>query len=195
MHSLLKTSIKTQPELASSTENSSVCQRTLASLRCPAACYTPGMDDLKTRMKRHARDLGFDLVGIAAATQADTFAALSDWLSHDYAGEMAYMHRHAEARRHPASILPEVRSVIMVGLNYHVEPASSPSDNKSGKVARYALGEDYHHVLRKRLKDLLAWLQEQAPGCWGRAVVDTAPLLGLDFARRPGLSWLCNNTM
>jgi epoxyqueuosine reductase len=153
------------------------------------------MHDLKARLKRHARDLGFDIVGIAAAAEADTFAALSDWLSHDYAGEMAYMHRHAEARRHPASILREVRSVIMVGMNYHVEPVNSPSDNKSGKVARYALGEDYHHVLRKRLKELLAWLQEQAPGCWGRAVVDTAPLLERDFARRAGLGWFGKNTM
>jgi epoxyqueuosine reductase len=146
-------------------------------------------------LKRHAKDLGFDLVGIAAATEADTFAALSDWLSRDYAGEMTYMHRHAEARRHPASILPTVKSVVMVGMNYHLEPTDAPSQKKYAKIARYALGEDYHHVLRRRLKALLAWLQEQAPGCWGRAVVDTAPLLERDFARRAGLGWFGKNTM
>ncbi|MFL5244320.1 MAG: tRNA epoxyqueuosine(34) reductase QueG [Gemmataceae bacterium] len=146
-------------------------------------------------MKRHAQKLGFDLVGIAEATEADTFGALSDWLSRDYAGEMTYMHRHAEARRHPASILPAVKSVVMVGMNYHIEPIPSDSGTKCAKIARYALGEDYHHVLRRRLKALLAWLQGQAPGCWGRGVVDTAPLLERDFARRAGLGWFGKNTM
>jgi epoxyqueuosine reductase len=64
-----------------------------------------------------------------------------------------------------------------------------------GKVARYARGLDYHDVLRDRLKQLLAWLQQECPGCRGRAVVDTAPLLERDFARRAGLGWFGKNTM
>src|SRR5204862_2622534 len=67
--------------------------------------------------------------------------------------------------------------------------------NTRGRVARYALGRDYHDVLRARLKELGAWLQGEVPGCRGRAVVDTAPLLERDFARRAGLGWFGKNTM
>ena len=170
---------------------------------------------LENPIKEQARALGFELVGIAPATAADGFERLHAWLEHDYAGEMVYMHRHAQARRHPSSVLPEVRSVVMVGMNYlasewragGVSPRSgtphpgadapgSPTLRLSGKVARYARGSaDYHDVLRQRLNQLLAWVQEEAPGCRGRGVVDTAPLLERDFARRAGLGWFGKNTM
>src|SRR5206468_11532299 len=76
------------------------------------------MAPLEARLKDQARALGFSLVGIARAAEADGFARLSDWLARGFAGEMAYMHRHAAARRHPAAVLPEVRSVVMVGMEY-----------------------------------------------------------------------------
>jgi epoxyqueuosine reductase len=107
---------------------------------------------------------------------------------------MDYMNRHAEARRHPSSILPGVRSVVMVGLNYKPKEAEQRSET-GAKVARYALGEDYHDVLRERLNQLLDRIGNDAPGCRGRAVVDTAPLLERDFARRAGLGWFGKNTM
>src|ERR671932_1184468 len=74
----------------------------------------------EARLKDQARSLGFALVGIARAAEADGFARLRDWLARGYAGEMAYMGRHAAARRHPAAVLPEVRSVVMVGMEYEV---------------------------------------------------------------------------
>jgi epoxyqueuosine reductase len=150
------------------------------------------MPPLEDCLKVYARRLGFDPVGIAPAAEADDFPRLRDWLAQGFAGEMAYLHRHAEARRHPASVLPEVRSVVMVGMSY------KPADEEPGgtaKIARYARGADYHDVLRQRLNRLLAWLQEQVPGCRGRGVVDTAPLLERDFARRAGLGWMGKNTM
>jgi epoxyqueuosine reductase len=104
------------------------------------------------------------------------------------------MSRHAEARRHPAAILPEVKSVVMVALNYK-PPDEDATPAGMGKVARYARGPDYHDVLRQRLNALLAWLQSASPGCRGRGVVDTAPLLERDFARRAGLGWFGKNTM
>jgi epoxyqueuosine reductase len=168
------------------------------------------MRSLETAIKEQAHALGFELAGIAAATPADGFDRLRDWIDRGYEGEMEYMRRHEQARRHPASILPEVRSVAMVGMNYNRVPASGgreppdPDENqwfdapwspRHGRVARYARGSDYHHVLWRKLRQLLAWIQEQAPGCRGRGVVDTAPLLERDFARRAGLGWFGKNTM
>jgi epoxyqueuosine reductase len=156
------------------------------------------MPSLETRLKDRARDLGFDLAGIAPATPADGFDRLQEWLAAGYAGEMGYMARLASAHQHPASILPEVRSVVMVAMNYKDGPAAddgSAVTALSGKVARYARGEDYHVVLRKRLGELLAWVRGEVPECRGRSVVDTAPLLERDFARRAGLGWFGKNTM
>jgi epoxyqueuosine reductase len=159
------------------------------------------MDALEDRLKQQAHGLGFELAGIAPATPADGFARLCSWLARGFAGEMGYMNRHGDARRDPSSILPEVHSVLMVAMNYKpmaecgLENQPCPSTMPAGKVARYARGADYHDVLRQRLRRLLAWLQEQRPHCRGRAVVDTAPLLERDFARRAGLGWFGKNTM
>ncbi|GIW81410.1 MAG: epoxyqueuosine reductase [Gemmatales bacterium] len=149
----------------------------------------------ESRIKERARELGFDLVGVVRATEADGFDRLQDWLAQGYAGEMQYMYRHAEARRHPASVLPEVRSIIMVAMNYRPHASTADGNDSSGRIAAYALGKDYHDVLRTRLKALLGWMQQEHPGCRGRAVVDTAPLLERDFARRAGLGWIGKNTM
>jgi epoxyqueuosine reductase len=161
------------------------------------------MDSLEDRLKAQARALGFELAGIAPATPADGFDRLRAWLERGFAGEMAYMHRQAQARRDPSSVLPEVRSVLMVGMNYRPvgDDKSGPSLGVAhssfpiGKIARYARGADYHDVLRARLNHLVAWLQQERPGCRGRGVVDTAPLLERDFARRAGLGWFGKNTM
>jgi epoxyqueuosine reductase len=154
------------------------------------------MVTLEGQIKERAHALGFELAGIAAATAADSFDRLRAWLDDGCAGEMEYMVRHAEAHRHPSSILPGVRSVIMVGMNYGGARGERRGPRgEVGKVARYAQGADYHDVLRQRLNELLAWLRVRAPACRGRAVVDTAPLLERDFARRAGLGWFGKNTM
>jgi epoxyqueuosine reductase len=152
-------------------------------------------DSLESRLKQYAHTLGFDLVGIAPAGPADGFDRLRDWLDRGFAGDMDYMHRHAEARRCPESVLQEVRSVVMLAMNYN--PGDGPEEGAPGKgrVARYARGADYHDVLRERLNQLLTWLQGERAGCRGRGVVDTAPLLERDFARRAGLGWFGKNTM
>ena len=156
-----------------------------------------GCTMLEHRLKSRARALGFELVGIARAGPADDFERLREWLAQGYAGDMDYLNRHAEARRHPESILVAVRSVVMVGLNYHAPSRAMNDVNPGGgpRIASYALGADYHDVLRAKLNDLLAWIQQDAPASHGRAVVDTAPLLERDFARRAGLGWIGKNTM
>lgn len=151
---------------------------------------------MEEAIKDFARSVGFSLCGIAPATAADGFDRLTDWLKRGYAGEMAYMHRHHLARQHPASVLNNVRSVIMVAMEYS-QPVRgiSPANPQVGKIARYAAGPDYHDVMWRKLDKLLAWLRAEVPGCAGRGVVDTAPLLERDFARRAGLGWIGKNTM
>jgi epoxyqueuosine reductase len=152
------------------------------------------MASIEERLKAQARQIGFDLIGIAPAQPTDDFDRLSEWLAKGYAGEMGYMQRRHEARRHPQSILPTVRSVIMAAANYQPKAeAEAPHDR--GRIARYARGPDYHDTMRQRLRLLLSWLQTELPDCRGRAVVDTAPLLERDFARRAGLGWIGKNTM
>lgn len=152
------------------------------------------MTTFKDHLKAQAKNLGFDLVGIARATEADSLPRFEDWLERGYAGQMHYMHKHAQARQHPSSILSEVKSVVMVGLNHTVAQADH-SASIHGRIARYAQSEDYHDVIRRLLKSLLRWVKEQNPDCHGRGIVDTAPLLERDFARRAGLGWHGKNTM
>jgi epoxyqueuosine reductase len=139
-------------------------------------------------IKTWSRELGFDRVGIAPAEASDGFERLGEWLSRGFAGDMAYMHKHAAARRHPASILTDVKSVVMVALNYR-QPVSG------GPIAQYARGADYHDVIRDKLNRLLVKIRDEQPEVAGRGVVDTAPLLERDFARRAGLGWIGKNTM
>jgi epoxyqueuosine reductase len=149
---------------------------------------------LEECIKEQAHAVGFELAGIAAAGPADGFEHLQSWLAQGFAGSMDYMARHEEARRHPKSVLPAVRSVLMVGMNY-LPMGAGPATEHQGQVARYARGLDYHDVLRDRLNALLRWIQDKVPGTQGRGVVDTAPLLERDFARRAGLGWFGKNTM
>lgn len=156
------------------------------------------MLSLEDRLKQRAHEIGFELAGIAPAAPADGFDQLRRWLECGYAGDMSYMHRHAAARCHPEAILPEVRSVLMVAMQYgrqDTEKRGQEDKETEGRIARYARGADYHRVLWRKLDQLLAWLQAEVPGCKGRGMVDTAPLLERDFARRAGLGWFGKNTM
>jgi epoxyqueuosine reductase len=157
-------------------------------------------DCLEDQLRIESRRLGFSLCGIAPATEADTYAFYQHWLAQGYAGEMHYLHARAEARRHPRSILQEVRSVVMLAMDYGPRPLrrSSPPPQAGafpGRVAFYAATLDYHPFLWRRLNLLADWLQRQAPGCQAVGVCDTAPLLERDFARRAGLGWIGKNTL
>jgi epoxyqueuosine reductase len=143
---------------------------------------------------RAAAEVGFARCGIAAASPADHFDRFTDWLERGYAGSMAYLQTHHEARRVPTSILPSVQSVIMLLAPYTPTKPGVMQENH-GRVARYAQGPDYHRTLWDWLDQLLLKLQTRYPGLQGRGVVDTAPLLERDFARRAGLGWFGKNTM
>lgn len=150
---------------------------------------------LTADLKAEAHRLGFELAGIAPAVTPTGFSFLKDWLDHGFAGEMGYLERRREAYAHPDSVLPGVRSVVMLGLNYRTEEPL-PAEASHGKVSRYAWGEtDYHSVLRQRLKQLSQFLKRRAPDAKSRGIVDTAPLLERDFARLAGLGWFGKNTL
>lgn len=149
--------------------------------------------DLTIKLKDKARELGFDRVGVADAQTPPSYPYFLKWLDAGREAGMSYMERHAEARAHPDSILEGVRSVVMVSIVYG-ERSTTPAD-AVGKISRYAKGRDYHHVVRGKLEELIAWLKTQRPDVKARAVVDTAPLLERDFARLAGLGWIGKNAL
>ena len=151
--------------------------------------------EIASQIKEKAKQLGFSLVGIAPAARPDTLDFLHQWLAEGRAGEMGYMERRKAAYDHPRGVLPNVCSLVLVGLNYFHDEGESPATGV-GRIAKYAAGSaDYHDLIRKKLRQLSAVLHEASPGCRSRAIVDTAPLLERDFARLAGLGWFGKNTM
>ncbi|RLS40519.1 MAG: tRNA epoxyqueuosine(34) reductase QueG [Planctomycetota bacterium] len=163
---------------------------------------------LSAALKERAAAIGFELVGIAPAVRAGTWEKLDEWLARGFAGEMKYIERRKDAYQHPEHVLPQVRSVVMLGLVYGSDGASRRDQSMASgiprtdhsqpapRIARYAQGTlDYHDVIREKLKQLADSLHELQPGCRTRGVVDTAPLLERDYARLAGLGWFGKNTL
>lgn len=145
-----------------------------------------------THLKSLALEQGFDLAGIATATKSDGFPHLINWLEKGYQGKMDYIAKRISAYEHPASLLANIQSILIVGYNYNHK--ASPVSGLA-KVASYAHGLDYHEILWDKLTLLLNTFKQRYPECQGRGVVDTAPLLERDFAKRAGLGWIGKNTM
>ena len=152
-----------------------------------------------SELKSEARRIGFDLVGVAPAVTPEGIHPFREWLDAGFAGEMQYLSNRQSAYEHPRHVLESVRSVIMLGLNYHAKDDSVRSSNDAvvpARVSRYAQGSaDYHDVLKEKLRRLADVLHQHQPGCHTRGIVDTAPLLERDFARLAGLGWFGKNTM
>lgn len=140
-------------------------------------------------MKSEARQLGFELVGVCDAEPPRSLGILKQWVADGMHGEMEYMANSLPLRADLNSVLPGVRSVVALGLNYNQEPYSGDV-----KVARYALGRDYHKVIRGKLKRLSAVMTEFVPGETWRACVDSAPVMEREYANRAGLGWFGKNT-
>jgi epoxyqueuosine reductase len=147
---------------------------------------------LAAELKRRARELGFDLVGIAPAGPSPRRDYVRRWLDEGRAGSMEYLARRFEERTDPAVYLPGARSVVCVAMNYHVPLEAPPPDDRAyhGRVARYALGDDYHELIKTRLHVLADWMREAAPDSQTRACVDTAPVLERELAARAGVGWV-----
>lgn len=163
------------------------------------------LSEQTTSLKQAAQDAGFRLVGVCPAGEARSFERLSAWLAAGRAGQMDYLSRRLAAYRHPESVLPGARSILMLGLPYRSDltraqrgSATHPQEVRAGegRISSYAWsGVDYHDVIHDRLGLLSQVAAQIVPGVRTRGVVDTAPLLERDFAQLAGLGWIGKNTM
>lgn len=145
-------------------------------------------------IKQQAGALGFAKVGIVPASAlTEAGARLRQWLAQNFHGQMGYMARDPQQRADPRLLLPSARSVVCVALNYF-RPEKHEDDPAIGKISRYAWGDDYHDVLRDKLKALLEWIQERAPEVEAKICVDTAPMMDKAWAARAGLGWIGKHT-
>jgi epoxyqueuosine reductase len=148
-------------------------------------------------VKHRARQLGFDLCGIARAEAFPELQFLREWLQRGYHGQMGYLERNADKRVDVSRVLPSARSVIVLGTVYNTPHPSSleRADPKAALISRYAWGDDYHDVLGSRLESLERWMAEQAGEAFeSRRYVDTGPVLERVFAQYAGIGWIGKNT-
>jgi epoxyqueuosine reductase len=148
-------------------------------------------------LKAKARDLGFDLCGIAPVGDHPELTFFREWLDRGYAGTMAYLERSADRRADVRAVLPSARTVIVTGTIYNTRRPYSIecADPNRAHIARYAWGDDYHDVIGRRLEQLLAWMREQSTESFeARAYVDTGPVQERVYAQHAGVGWIGKNT-
>ena len=148
-------------------------------------------------VKAHAREIGFDLCGIAPASDFRELRVLRSWLDSGYAGEMGYLARTADRRADVRAVMPLVRSVVVLGTLYNTERPYSTEIDDPGEalISRYAWGDDYHDVLRTRTEALRGWMTGQDPRpLETRVYVDTGPVQERVYAQQAGLGWVGKNT-
>ncbi|MFN5703094.1 MAG: QueG-associated DUF1730 domain-containing protein, partial [Gammaproteobacteria bacterium] len=152
---------------------------------------------LLDKIRAHSRILGFTGLGIANADLDADQAHLQDWLAKGQHGQMHYMARHGEMRARPELLQPGTLSVISVRMDYGTDPeqawATLAASDKA-YVARYALGRDYHKLMRHRLKRLAQFIESEIGRFGYRVLVDSAPSLERALARNAGLGWIGKHT-
>ncbi len=145
-------------------------------------------------IRAEAQRLGFSFVGFAKAEQmTDEARRLEAWLNKNYHGKMSYMENHFDKRIDPRKLADGAKTVITLMYNY--SNPEEQTDAAAPKIAKYAYGEDYHHVLKKKLHALTDFISDNIGEVNGRAFVDSAPVLERDWARRSGMGWVGKNTL
>jgi len=173
--------------------------RTLAWARVTEATRdSPDGAALAQAIKTWGRELGFQQLGIAATDLSVAAAHLAEWLGAGYHGEMHYMARHGTRRSRPAELVPGTRSVIMARMDYlpqtRAAMAAAQRDPTGALISRYALGRDYHRLLRRRLQRLAERITAAIGPFGHRAFVDSAPVLEKPLAQHAGLGWIGKHT-
>ncbi|MBV9927808.1 MAG: tRNA epoxyqueuosine(34) reductase QueG [Acidobacteria bacterium] len=150
--------------------------------------------EMTAAVKRRARALGFEKVGVVRAEALmEERARLEEWLARGHHATMGWMERGLERRTDPRELLPGALSVVAVALNYYTPHGHSREEGR-GKISRYAWGDDYHDVLGEKLKALLAHVKEIVPEVQGKVCVDAQPSMDKAWAVRAGLGWIGKHT-
>ena len=156
------------------------------------------LSGLVVSIRAWGQELGFQAVGIADIGLAGAHAHLADWIDHGYHGEMDYMAKHGTRRSRPDALVPGTTRVICARMDYKPESADSASvlgDGGKAFVSRYAMGRDYHKLVRSRLQSLAKRI-ERAVGPFGyRVFADSAPVMEVELARKSGLGWRGKHTL
>lgn len=142
-------------------------------------------------IKEQAAELGFSYCGIAQAARLDEDARrLESWLNHGFHGTMQYMENYFDLRIDPTLLVPGARSVITLMMNYYPAERQKP---EAPHISKYAYGQDYHEIIRSKLKTLLLQIETNIGKVQGRGFVDSAPVLERSWAQRSGLGWIGKN--
>ncbi|MFT5033846.1 MAG: epoxyqueuosine reductase [Bacteroidia bacterium] len=156
------------------------------------------LSKLAADIHRWGSDMGFQQVGITDTDISRHAAKLKDWLAKDYHGEMQYMANREGLRQQPDALLPETLRVISFRMDYLPDESNPPeaqlAQANKAYISRYALGRDYHKLIRKRLSQIADKIRGRG-GVHGRAFVDSAPVLERGFAEKAGLGWIGKNSM
>ena len=144
-------------------------------------------------LKQKAAELGFSACGVSPARFLESEAArLELWLKNNQHGEMHYMANHFDMRLDPRKLVPGAKSVVSLLYNYYTD--KKQTDETAPVLSKYAYGEDYHFVIKDKLKELLRLLQHEIGEIGGRAFVDSAPVLERAWALQSGIGWMGKNT-
>jgi epoxyqueuosine reductase len=148
-----------------------------------------------SRLVKHlASREGFEEVGIVPAAALDAESdRLIEWLARGYHGDMQWLARDPEMRADPRKLFPAARSVVVVTKNYYT-PVEHNDDPATGKVSRYAWGDDYHDVVGAKLRSLLAAIKDEIPEAEGKVCLDIQPMMDKAWAARAGLGWIGKHT-
>ncbi len=149
------------------------------------------IENYSVKIKTEAKRLGFLSCGISKAKFLEAEAPrLENWLKKNQHGQMSYMENHFDKRLDPTLLVDGAKSVISLLLNYYPSEVQNPD---SYKISKYAFGQDYHFVIKEKLKELLHFIQTEIGEVAGRAFVDSAPVLDKAWAAKSGLGWLGKN--
>ena len=144
-------------------------------------------------IKDKAKKLGFFFCGVSKAVFLQEEAPrLEKWLSDARNGKMDYMANHFDMRLDPRLLVDDAKSVVSLLLNYY--PSEIQEDTESPKISKYAYGEDYHFVIKDKLKDLFNFIQDEIGEVGGRVFVDSAPVMDKAWAKKSGLGWIGKNS-
>lgn len=145
-------------------------------------------------IKEEAKRLGFSECGIAKAGFLEEEAdSLEKWLKNGMHGEMGYMANHFDKRLDPTKLVEGAKSVVMLSYNYFPEKDLAKDGNF--KIAKYAYGEDYHYVIKRKLKDLVKFIKAEIGDVEGRVFVDSAPVMERAWAKKAGLGWVGKHSL